>query len=89
MWTVHCTLFSCLLQGVPTGLKRDIPASSCFAPSEKDTVDEALQVCTENWTGAEADPLLLRSLFSLKSTQVGYIRCLPWKRRVHYGRKSR
>ena len=86
------TLFGCLLQGVPTGVKRDIPASGCFAPSDKDVVDEALQVCTENWTGAEADPLLLEELVQSKSTQVGCIQSPPWnpwKRRVHYGHYGR
>ena len=59
---VDTTLFGCLLQGVPTGFKNDIPPSGCMAPSGKAGTDESLQVCQQNWQGAEDDPVLLDRL---------------------------
>ena len=69
------SLFGAFLQGVPTGFKRDIPLSGCFAPSCRAVEEDSLSISMENWQGAEADPLLLEELIQIE-VDSGWLRCI-------------
>ena len=56
------TLFTALLQGVPTGFHHDIPLSGTLDASVIALHEEDLCICDKNWAGAEADTTLLQSL---------------------------
>ena len=73
---VDDTLFNCLLQGVPTGVRHDIPPSHCMAASLKEADNDDLQVCASNWQGAEDDPALLDSLVQ-KEIDRGWLHPCP------------
>ena len=78
----HCndpdsSLVAMLAEGVPTGIFSDIPTSHQWQ-QRQDTLsdtsqdDVQLQQCTGNWTRAERDPALLRSLVD-KEIQAGHV----------------
>ena len=69
------SLFGALLQGVPTGFRRDIPLSGCFAPSGREVDEDSLSIAMQNWQGAEADPLLLEELVQVE-VDSGWLRCI-------------
>ena len=65
--------FPCLLQGVPTGFDKNIPASNVFASRDSDsTIHAELLLCESNWSSAEANPELLRQLVA-KEVEAGYL----------------
>ena len=78
----HCndpdsSLVAMLAEGVPTGIFSDIPTSHQWQ-QRQDTLSDTsqddiqLQQCTGNWTRAERDPALLRSLVD-KEIQAGHV----------------
>ena len=56
------TLFTALLQGVPTGFHHDVPLSGTLDASVVALHEDELCICEKNWAGAEADTTLLQSL---------------------------
>ena len=71
------SLIAMLEEGVPTGIFSNIPTSHQWQ-QRQDTLsdtsqdDVQLQQCTGNWTRAERDPALLRSLVD-KEIQAGHV----------------
>ena len=56
-------MWRCLHEGVPTGFHQDIPPSNVFVPTGDDPfIPPELITCEGNWSGAEKEPELFRSL---------------------------
>ena len=70
------TLFTALLQGVPTGFHHDVPLSGTLDPSVVALHEDELCICEKNWAGAEADPALLQSLVD-KEVAEGWLHPVP------------
>ena len=70
------TLFTALLQGVPTGFHHDIPLSGTLDASVVALHEDELCICEKNWAGAEADPALLHSLVE-KEVAEGWLHPAP------------
>ena len=70
------TLFTALLQGVPTGFHHDIPLSGTLDASVVALHEDDLCICEKNWAGAEADPALLQSLID-KAVAEGWLHSVP------------
>ena len=70
------TLFTALLQGVPTGFHHDIPLSGTLDASVLALHEDELCICEKNWAGAEADPALLQSLVAHEVAQ-GWLHPVP------------
>ena len=66
------SLFDCLIRGVSTGFRHDIPVSNCFPPNDRPSPPETpLSAHLSNWHSAEEDPALTQELID-KEVQEGW-----------------
>ncbi|CAE7210922.1 unnamed protein product [Symbiodinium sp. CCMP2592] len=89
------SLFPALIEGVPTGFDKNIPASNVFAKRPVgDPEDVDLILCEGNWSSAEANPALLREMVA-KEVELGFLEEVPletalerWPDRCAVGKMS-
>ncbi|CAE7784972.1 Gapdh [Symbiodinium sp. CCMP2592] len=89
------SLFPALIEGVPTGFDKNIPASNVFAKRPVgDPADVDLILCEGNWSSAEANPALLREMVA-KEVELGFLQEVPletalerWPDRCAVGKMS-
>ena len=73
------SLWPSLKQGVPLGVKGDIPMSHTLIPLDNpswDPRDQDFQICSGNWPGAEEAPELLEKLIQ-EELSAGYLEPVP------------